>query len=320
MFVLALAAIAAPRRLALGAAARAGRLDARWTRRGRYLTAQLGRTHRVSPRATRRLAGDSIALDYIDFVGQARLASGRDWPTDADAERFAEALPRATRRAFMEAEPLLVLLAHFGAASNLRMLATASLLLDARDVRGRFLVVTGLLQSRAGQAANPLTAKLYARFKDEVVHRISGGGGGIEVIEVSGRTAAAGVQIARALRTPGAVVVAHVDAPWAAPDAHRRPFAGWDDAGFATGAIALGRRAGCRAVLAFPSRYDADRWSAEVSEPVDLRTFESDAAALDYMLDEIERRIGERPAEYRVRPGRRGWPRSWDANARRWTA
>jgi hypothetical protein len=125
--------------------------------------------------------------------------------------------------------------------------------------------------------------------------------------------------ILAALRTPGHAAMIQSDAIWEKPGAHRRPFAGMSERGFAVGAARLTRLAQCP-LVPFVAVTGPDRrsviieWGTPIPPPlVDDKA--ADVRVMDEALDFIERGVGRYPYQY-FHPI--GTERRWDAPTERW--
>ena len=126
-------------------------------------------------------------------------------------------------------------------------------------------------------------------------------------------------RILRHLATPGAVSQILIDAFWEKPNAHRRPFAGISERGFALGAARIARIAQCPivpfvAVLGPRHRSVILEWGDPIIPgPVDDKS--NDTKMLDAAIDFLERGIGRYPTQYRQAIG---FDRLWDASEQVW--
>jgi lauroyl/myristoyl acyltransferase len=144
----------------------------------------------------------------------------------------------------------------------------------------------------------------------------------VEFLMVDNRLVAATL-VAR-LRRPGTAVVISADAP-IGPDHHavdRRAFAGRTLQDFALGTATIARVAGCPIVVCVPY-LEPDgtvvlEWAGPITPATNGGVGEPTAAdirVMDRILDELERMIGRRPAQY-VLPI--GHDRQWNQREERW--
>ena len=108
-----------------------------------------------------------------------------------------------------------------------------------------------------------------------------------------------------------------IDRAWDLPGAYRRPLAGWSSFPLSTGPARLAMAGGAGVVLGFPVLRPGGGWRGEWEPLLDARDFDSAEQLTDVLVDALERRLGERPADYLLSLGR---GRAWDAAAGRWRA
>jgi lauroyl/myristoyl acyltransferase len=125
--------------------------------------------------------------------------------------------------------------------------------------------------------------------------------------------------VVRRLRKPGTAVVISTDAfvEEEGKLLHERPFAGWSRRRFALGTAAIARAGRCPVVVCHPYVEDDETLVLEWAGPVtsDKEGIEADIEVTDGILDELERMVGRRPAQY-VYPI--GGERTWDPGTETW--
>jgi lauroyl/myristoyl acyltransferase len=127
-------------------------------------------------------------------------------------------------------------------------------------------------------------------------------------------------QLVERLREPGNVVVVFADAPWAASKggSYARAFAGLPARSFATGTARLSRFTRAPIVVCVPYLRSDDSvvldWTRVIQPPRE-RGEDADRAVTDAIVDDIERAVGQRPAQYLL--DYLG-ERRWDARGQRW--
>jgi hypothetical protein len=130
--------------------------------------------------------------------------------------------------------------------------------------------------------------------------------------------AIAGAAILEILSKPGRGALMLIDAWWERPGAHRRPFAGRADTGFALGAARLARYAQCPIVFYCAVQLGNGRVRIEWQPPIEppaLADEASDLRIMDHLLDELERAVGRYPLHYLDWIGAE---RRWNAESNRW--
>ena len=117
-------------------------------------------------------------------------------------------------------------------------------------------------------------------------------------------------------------VVIYADTPRAQrlADSYTRPFAGMEARSFATGTARLSRMSQRPIAVCIPYLTDERTvvldWT-RVIRPSSVRSKDTDRSVTDTILDDIEKAIGRRPAQYVIEClGNR----RWDARAERWVA
>lgn len=111
-----------------------------------------------------------------------------------------------------------------------------------------------------------------------------------------------------------------IDAFWEKPNAHRRPFAGMPERGFALGAARIARAAQCHVTVytaVFEENAQTVRviWRDPIPPPAAANDADADIPFMDALIDELERSVGDFPAQY-LHP--MGHTRRWDSATRSW--
>jgi lauroyl/myristoyl acyltransferase len=123
----------------------------------------------------------------------------------------------------------------------------------------------------------------------------------------------------RSLRDSGNMVMITVDAPWKSGGRGviNRPFCGYPDRAFSTGAARLARTTGRPIILAIPTVTDEGRVHLHFGDPLTIGKDDeaAEAQVMNQLLDEIERYVGAYPEQYVVPLG---IGRRWNAESSRW--
>ena len=122
------------------------------------------------------------------------------------------------------------------------------------------------------------------------------------------------------LAKPDGCVRIYIDAIWDHVHAHRRPFAGMAERGFALGAARIARLAQCPVILEIcvnqPDGSVLIEWGPYI-DPPNVDDTATDAGVMDQLIDAIENAIGRYPEQY-LHPI--GDARRWNADTGRWEA
>ena len=146
--------------------------------------------------------------------------------------------------------------------------------------------------------------------------RVADGDPAVELVEiVPGTAVAAARTLLRAATSEHGVCVMTLDRPWDAVGAYRRPFAGYADYALSTGPARLAKAGGGAIVLAVPVPTGWGQWELAWGPLLDARSGETPEQLTDALADQLERWIGEYPAEYQIT---RGHGRVWSARDHRW--
>ena len=126
--------------------------------------------------------------------------------------------------------------------------------------------------------------------------------------------------ILKDLSGPGGCVRVFIDAIWDKPRAHRRPFAGIGERGFALGAARIARLAQCPIILEVcvyqPDGAVRVEWGPYI-EPLPIDDDAADVAVMDQLLDALEIAVGRYSKQY-LHPI--GSERTWNAETDCWEA
>jgi lauroyl/myristoyl acyltransferase len=298
-----------PRKHALALASVAGRLDASWMFDDTGVRNEMLAAFALQGGAAVVAARTRAARRYLDFVVYRRIRSGREDPASWRVEeRGAEVLDELRR----SGDSFVIATGHFARHPSYALWTGATIphrivgvTLPARDPSH-----PSSLGGRWGSTHLALQLDVWGRAPD------------VEFLMVDNRLVAATL-VAR-LRRPGTAVVISADAP-IGPDHHavdRRAFAGRTLQDFALGTATIAGFAGCQIVVCVPYLVPDGTVVLEWAGPITPATnggvgepTAADIRVMDRILDELERMIGRRPAQY-VLPI--GHDRQWNQREERW--
>lgn len=294
-----------PRGAALRVADLVGATEARIPSRGaRLARAEVHAALGVTGADERRAAARRLAGMRRDLAVNRRLSRGREHPRDW---RLVQEGAAPVEAMLAERRPFLVATGHFYYSADLVLpdvimprLAGHSLGSAPPDFR----LEPGVLRQRFENGISyGLPTKLLGLPHYELPYA-----GSRETIPT----------ILEALARPGGVVRIYIDAMWEKPRAHRRPFAGLAERGFALGTARIARLAQCPVVLGV-AVWDDDSsvrvvWRPPI-DPPPIDDEQADVRVIDQLLDDLEALVGRFPLQY-LHP--LGADRRWDAAALRW--
>ena len=312
--VLGQAADHLPRKHALALASVAGRLDASWMFDDTGVRNEMLAAFALQGGAAVVAARTRAARRYLDFVVYRRIRSGREDPASWRVEeRGAEVLDELRR----SGDSFVIATGHFARHPSYALWTGAT-------IPHRIVNVT--LPVRDASLPTSLSARWWSAhlaLMMEVCLRVPR----VELMFVGDRTVAA--RLVARLRRPGTAVVIAADAPVGPSHrtVHRRAFAGRTAQEFARGTAAIARVAGCPIVVCVPY-LEPDgtvvlEWRGPITPTAKSRNTgtrgtdhtAADIRVMDRILDELERMIGRRPAQY-VLPI--GHDRQWNQREERW--
>lgn len=250
--------------------------------------------------SARRLAGPRR-----DLVALRRFRRGREHPRD---RKVVEVHGEIVQRLLAERRSFIIATAHFPHGAELAVpdvLIPASVGWSPNSAIPARRLSPGVLRERLqNHLLYNLELKLAGQPESPLLPRVGEG----DVLTA----------MLDRLRQPQGVVRLFVDASWEKPNAHRRPFAGIADRGFAFGVARLARLAQCPIVVNVCT-YDADdrvrvEWGP-LLEPPAPNDASMDTVVLDRLLDALERAVGRYPDQY-LHP--MGFDRAWRADDQRW--
>ncbi len=303
-----------PRRRALALAALAGRVDASPMLDDGGLKLELRMAFGLNGAAAVVAARTRAARRYLDFVVYRRIRSGREDPASWRVEeRGAEVLDELRR----SGDSFVIATGHFARHPSYALWTGAT-------IPHRIVNVT--LPVRDASLPTSLSARWWSAhlaLMMEVCLRVPR----VELMFVGDRTVAA--RLVARLRRPGTAVVISADAPVGPSHrtVHRRAFAGRTAQEFARGTAAIARVAGCPIVVCVPY-LEPDgtvvlEWRGPITPTAKSRNTgtrgtdhtAADIRVMDRILDELERMIGRRPAQYVLPIGRE---RRWNPDTEGW--
>lgn len=299
-----------PRPAVYGLAMALGLLDLLCTGMGRLARRELRETHRAGGLALWRQSWRVCAMPYLDLASLHRAVRPGSEPVATVV-----LTPEVTAQ-LESGRPTVIVGGHIAFGAAFEFAAAVHALKRRAGAAGAPMPMAIAGGSQRGRNPYLLRNELRLEVFREAYARVGGGDRGVELVEiVPGSAVAAARALRRAATSEHGVCLMTIDRPWDATGAYRRPFAGASEFLLSTGPARLAKAGGAALVLAIPSPLGWGRWEVESGPPLEARPETTAEQLTDALADELERWIGEHPAEYQIN---RGHGRVWNAEAGRW--